>query len=64
MPAVLSAVVIWAHRAVLAQRRAALSSAIHGAIVAALEYPADKRFQRFVALDDEDFIHPEDRGVD
>jgi len=57
-------VVIWAHRAVLPQRRAQLSSAIHGAIMAALEYPADKRFQRFVPLDAEDFIHPDDRGDD
>ena len=58
-------IVIWAHRSALApQRRAALSSAIHGAVMAALEYPADKRFQRFVALDDEDFIHPDDRGDD
>lgn len=58
-------VVVWTHRSALVpQRRSALSNAIHGAIMAALEYPADKRFQRFVALDDEDFIHPEDRGVD
>jgi len=58
-------VVIWAHRSALVpQRRAALSNAIHGAIMVVLEYPADKRFQRFVALDDEDFIHPEDRGDD
>src|SRR6478672_9551887 len=34
-------VVIWAHRAVLAERRAALSDAIHGAVMAALDYPAD-----------------------
>jgi 4-oxalocrotonate tautomerase family enzyme len=57
-------VVIWAHRGAVARRRAALSDAIHGAIVAALDYPAEKRFQRFVPLDDEDFIHPEDRGDD
>ncbi|GGI00402.1 tautomerase [Arthrobacter liuii] len=30
----------------------------------ALEYPAEKCFQRFIALDDADFIHPEDRGSD
>jgi len=57
-------VVIWAHRAVLSERRAALSDAIHGAIMAAFDYPADKRFHRFVALDTEDFIHPDDRGAD
>lgn len=32
--------------------------------MAALEYPADKCFQRFIALDDDDFVHPEDRGTD
>lgn len=30
----------------------------------ALEYPAEKKFQRFVALDPEDFIYPADRGSD
>ena len=28
----------------------------------ALEYPPEKKFQRFVALDPEDFIYPGDRG--
>lgn len=32
--------------------------------MAALNYPAEKSFQRFVPLDDEDFIHPTDRGTD
>lgn len=57
-------VVVWGHREPLAQRRTALVSAIHGAIMTALEYPPEKRFQRFVPLDDEDFIHPADRGTD
>lgn len=30
----------------------------------ALDYPAEKRFQRFVALDQADFVYPEDRGSD
>lgn len=57
-------VVVWGHRSALVPRRQALSDAIHGAIMAALDYPADKRFQRFMPLDDEDFIHPADRGPD
>ena len=57
-------VVIWGHREVLASRRGALSDAVHGAVMAALDYPPEKRFHRFVALDAEDFVHPEDRGVD
>ena len=57
-------VVVYGHRESLHSRRAGLSEAIHGAIMAALDYPAEKRFQRFVSLDDEDFLHPADRGAD
>jgi 4-oxalocrotonate tautomerase family enzyme len=57
-------IIVYGHRESLGRRRTALKSAIHGAIMAALEYPADKCFQRFIALDDDDFIHPEDRGTD
>ncbi len=32
--------------------------------MAALDYPADKRFHRFVGLDAEDFVYPPDRGDD
>lgn len=55
---------IYGHRAKLAPRRQQLSDAIHGAVMTALAYPADKRFHRFIGLDDEDFIHPTDRGFD
>lgn len=57
-------VVVWGHRTALVPRREALSGAIHGAIMAALDYPAEKCFQRFMPLDDADFIHPADRGAD
>lgn len=57
-------VVIWGHRAALAARRAALSDAVHGAVMAALDYPPEKRFHRFVLLEPGDFVHPEDRGID
>ncbi|WFR67504.1 tautomerase family protein [Curtobacterium flaccumfaciens] len=40
----------------------ALSGAIHSAIMEALEYPPEKRFQRFVGLDPSDFVYPGDRG--
>lgn len=55
-------VVIWGRRTSLEVRRAALSDAIHGAIMTAFGYPADKRFHRFVPLDEENFVHPPDRG--
>lgn len=58
-------IVVYGHRGTLGRRRAALKEAIHGAIMVALEYPADKCFQRYIALDDDDdFFHPEDRGAD
>ncbi len=57
-------IVIWGRRALIDERRAALSTAIHSAVVTALDYPADKLFQRFVGLEPGDFLHPEDRGDD
>lgn len=57
-------VVVYGSRASLEQRRSALSDAIHGAVMSALAYPPQKRFHRFVALDPQDFIHPDDRGED
>lgn len=55
-------VTIYARRECIKARRNAISDAIHGAIMSALAYPAEKRFHRFIALDAEDFIYPEDRG--
>ena len=40
----------------------ALSSAIHHAVMDALSYPADKKFHRFLALDKDEFLYPEDRS--
>lgn len=48
----------------LSKRRSALSDAIHEALMAAFELPEDKRFQRFIGLDEADFIHPKDRSAD
>ncbi|USB32990.1 tautomerase family protein [Paenibacillus sp. YPG26] len=39
-----------------------LSSIIHGCVVDAFLYPADKRFHRFIHLEREDFLYPEDRS--
>jgi 4-oxalocrotonate tautomerase family enzyme len=57
-------VVVYGRRDSLDQRRSALSEAIHTAIMSALEYPPEKKFQRFIALDESDFIYPADRGAD
>jgi 4-oxalocrotonate tautomerase family enzyme len=57
-------VVVYGRRQSLDQRRSALSEAIHAAIMSALDYPPEKRFQRFIPLDEDDFIYPADRGAD
>jgi phenylpyruvate tautomerase PptA (4-oxalocrotonate tautomerase family) len=53
---------IYGGRSALAEKRSALSAAIHGALVEALALPADKCFQRFIALDPGEFVYPTDRG--
>lgn len=42
--------------------QAALSEAVHGAVMAALAHPPDKRFPRFFPLDRDDFPFPNDRS--
>ena len=42
--------------------RAELSDSIHNSIMAAFQYPAEKRFHRFIALEKDDFISPPDRS--
>ncbi len=39
-----------------------ISQAVHSALMSALRYPEDKKFQRFFPMDDGDFIHPADRS--
>ena len=53
---------IYALANTITQHRQALSTAIHTALVSALNYPVEKKFQRFIALAPEDFIYPNDRS--
>jgi phenylpyruvate tautomerase PptA (4-oxalocrotonate tautomerase family) len=53
---------IFGLRRSLQNSRAAISQAIHLSVMEALEYPAEKKFHRFIALDEEDFIYPQDRS--
>jgi phenylpyruvate tautomerase PptA (4-oxalocrotonate tautomerase family) len=43
------------------QNRETLSTTIHSCIVDALNYPREKKFQRFFPLQAEDFEYPSDR---
>jgi phenylpyruvate tautomerase PptA (4-oxalocrotonate tautomerase family) len=54
---------IYGERAHLSRVRAMLSEVVHRCLQDALQLPADKRFQRFIALDAVDFIHPPDRSA-
>jgi phenylpyruvate tautomerase PptA (4-oxalocrotonate tautomerase family) len=54
---------IYGHQAQLDRHRGQISDAIHASLVAALQIPAEKRFQRFIGLSEADFIHPADRSA-
>ena len=53
---------IYGHATFLEGRRQVISDAIHRATVRTLGLPEDKRYHRFFALADEDFIHPDSRS--
>jgi phenylpyruvate tautomerase PptA (4-oxalocrotonate tautomerase family) len=49
---------IYGGREHLTRVRPALSEAIHECLVEVLQLPGEKRFQRFLPLDAENFLHP------
>ncbi len=53
---------IYALRSHLEHTRQAVSDAVHASVMAALHYPEEKKFHRFIPLDPENFIHPADRS--
>ncbi len=54
---------IFARRETIDVHQKALSDSIHRVLQEALGLPAEKRFHRFIAFDDADFIYPDDRGA-
>ncbi len=54
---------IYGERRHLREVRDRLSEIVHGANRKILGLPADKRFHRFIALDQEDLIRPPDRSA-
>lgn len=58
----MSQIKIYALTLTIEQHRQLLSDAINAALVSALQYPPSKKFQRFIALNEQDFIYPEDRS--
>lgn len=55
-------ITIYGLRSTLERVRTELSDAIHESVMSALQYPVEKRFHRFILLDQADFIHPSDRS--
>lgn len=49
---------VYGRRSVWGARRREVSDAVHGALVAAWGLPDDKRFHRFLLLDDDDLVAP------
>jgi phenylpyruvate tautomerase PptA (4-oxalocrotonate tautomerase family) len=46
----------------LDERKAAISNSIHAAVMSALKYPPEKRFHRFISLEQSEFIYPDNRS--
>ncbi|MDD4350484.1 MAG: tautomerase family protein [Opitutales bacterium] len=59
----MSQVKVFGRREHLQGKQQAISDVIQRALVESLGLPADKRFHRFIALDDADFLFPSDRSV-
>lgn len=53
---------IYGQKSSLATLAEPLSKAIHESVMAALAYPAEKKFHRFIALDPAEFLYPSDRS--
>lgn len=58
----MSQIKIYALNKTITQFRDQLSDAIHQALVTSLSYPVEKKFQRFIALEQANFIYPNDRS--
>jgi len=55
-------IIIYSLRQNLIGRKKAISDTLHTCVTGALGLPVDKRFHRFIELEEEDFVHPPDRS--
>ena len=55
-------IIIYSLRQNIVGRKKAISDALHACVTGAMGLPPDKRFHRFIPLDEEDFVHPSDRS--
>lgn len=59
---VMAQVKIYGNADFIQQNREVLSTTVHSCVVDALNYPPEKKFQRFFPLQAEDFEYPSDRS--
>ena len=52
---------IYGNKKSIASSKSRISSAIHDAVMFALSYPPEKKFHRFIELEEGCFIYPDDR---
>lgn len=55
-------IIIYSRLQNLTGRKKLISDTLHTCMTSELGLPIDKRFHRFIALDEEDFLHPPDRS--
>ena len=60
--AVVAQIKIYGNRQALSGQKKKISSAIHEAVMKALAYPREKKFHRFIELEEGSFIYPDDRS--
>ena len=53
---------IYSRKSHLDGNKKSISDTLHECVFECLALPADKRFHRFIGLEEDDFIHPEDRS--
>lgn len=46
----------------LDKNREAISNSIHDSVMSAFEYPKEKKFHRYISLNNDEFIYPDDRS--
>lgn len=53
---------IFGNKNFIKQNKETISNEIHKAVVESLKYPENKKFHRFLGLEKDDFIYPNDRS--
>jgi 4-oxalocrotonate tautomerase family enzyme len=60
----MSQIKIYGLKSNLDKNRMLISTAIHNSVMTALKYPKEKKFHRFIPMESDCFIYPDDRTSD